>query len=69
MVEVQGLVLRLKNDNFVSEIMIAVKMQRQPAASPAEKTSSVSITDKKILKTDSSDIMRAAVSGGVFFGR
>ena len=58
---------RFKNESLVSEMMTAVKMQRQPTASPAEKGSPVITIDNSILKTDSKDIIKAAVVGGVFF--
>ena len=57
----------LKNESFVSEIIIAIKIQEQPRAKAGVNLSSVSIIERKILNTDSREKIRAAVAGGVFF--
>lgn len=57
----------LKNESFVSEIIIAIKIKEQPRAKAGVNFSSVRIIERKILNTDSREKIRAAVVGGVFF--
>ena len=44
-----------------------MKIQEQPRAKAGVNFSSVRIIERKILKTDSREKIRAAVVGGVFF--
>ena len=57
----------IKNDSFVSEIIIAIKMQEQHKPKAGVNFSSMSIIERKMLNTDSREKIRAAVAGGVFF--